>query len=241
MIEFRYTSGYHGLIQYAQWMLNVAAFVAIFYLLSKLFPYNFSNSVFGIIFIFIISIATVLFITFKIIKDFPENFSSFLYVRLHLRTNMSYAEVKNIAFLFDADWNGNWYPLEEVKRISKPYRRDFILEFAKMKKESKVSEKSKYHSENKTHNQQPHFSKEDIKKPPNIYHTEEWIKNLDILNLKTASTLDDIKKAYHKEIHKYHPDKVEHLGEDFKIIAERKTKAIIEAYEYFKNHFVNNL
>ena len=183
----------------------------------------------------------MLFITFKVIKDFPENFSSFLYVRLHLRTKISYSDIKKIAFLFEADWDGRWYPLEEVRNISKPLRRDFVLEFAKLKKEAKFSKRSEYHAGNKTQYEQPSFRNSEPIKPFVIHNTKEWINNLAILNLKTTATDEDIKKAYREEIQKYHPDKVEHLGEDFKVIAERKTKAIIEAYEYFKNHFTHNL
>lgn len=58
-----------------------------------------------------------------------------------------------------------------------------------------------------------------------------------ILNINSNSSVDDIKKAYKEEIRKYHPDKVEHLGNEFKEIAERKTKDINKAYNYFRKKF----
>ena len=33
---------------------------------------------------------------------------------------------------------------------------------------------------------------------------------------------------------KYHPDKVRHLGEEFRSVAEQKMKEINAAYDYFK-------
>lgn len=58
-----------------------------------------------------------------------------------------------------------------------------------------------------------------------------------ILNINRNSSIDAIKKAYKEEIRKYHPDKVEHLGNEFKDIAEKKTKNINKAYNYFRKKF----
>ncbi|MFC1679315.1 DnaJ domain-containing protein [Elusimicrobiota bacterium] len=53
----------------------------------------------------------------------------------------------------------------------------------------------------------------------------------EILGLRPGAAPEDIKAAYRREIAKYHPDKVEHLGDDLKAVAERKTKLIQQAYE----------
>lgn len=66
-------------------------------------------------------------------------------------------------------------------------------------------------------------------------NTEEYFYS--ILNINRNSSVDEIKKAYKEEIRKYHPDKVEHLGEEFKEIAEKKTKDINKAYNYFRKKF----
>lgn len=55
----------------------------------------------------------------------------------------------------------------------------------------------------------------------------------DILELNGNYTLENIKHKYHDLILKYHPDRVEHLGDEFKIIAEKKSKELNEAYEHF--------
>lgn len=66
-------------------------------------------------------------------------------------------------------------------------------------------------------------------------NTEEYFYS--ILNINRNSSVDEIKKAYKEEIRKYHPDKVEHLGDEFKEIAEKKTKDINKAYNYFRKKF----
>ena len=58
--------------------------------------------------------------------------------------------------------------------------------------------------------------------------------NYEILGLEPGASHDAIKKAYRKLSMKYHPDKVRHLGEEFRVIAEKKMKEINAAYDYFK-------
>jgi DnaJ like chaperone protein len=55
-----------------------------------------------------------------------------------------------------------------------------------------------------------------------------------VLGLEPGASMEAIKKAYRALSMKYHPDKVVHLGEEFRRVAEEKMKEINVAYEYFK-------
>ncbi|MGE5421001.1 MAG: DnaJ domain-containing protein [Chloroflexota bacterium] len=55
-----------------------------------------------------------------------------------------------------------------------------------------------------------------------------------ILEIDPSASNDDVKKAYRKMAMKYHPDKVGHLGEEFRKTADEKFKAVNDAYERIK-------
>lgn len=55
-----------------------------------------------------------------------------------------------------------------------------------------------------------------------------------ILETDPGATEEELKKAYRRMALKYHPDKVSHLGDDFRKTAEEKFKAVNEAWEKIK-------
>lgn len=55
-----------------------------------------------------------------------------------------------------------------------------------------------------------------------------------ILEIERIATDDEVKKAYRRMAMKYHPDKVSHLGEEFRKSADEKFKKVNEAYEKIK-------
>ncbi|MCB2184237.1 MAG: DnaJ domain-containing protein [Desulfobulbaceae bacterium] len=59
----------------------------------------------------------------------------------------------------------------------------------------------------------------------------------EVLGLAPGTDFEMIKKAYRKLSMKYHPDKVGHLGEEFRGVAEEKMKEINAAYQYFKKKY----
>eukprot|EP01047_Picozoa_sp_COSAG01_P013862 COSAG01_NODE_662_length_14431_cov_31.385775_9_plen_271_part_00 len=52
----------------------------------------------------------------------------------------------------------------------------------------------------------------------------------DILGINKNASSEEIKKAYKTACKKYHPDKVQHLGDEFRKVAETKIKKINAAY-----------
>jgi len=56
-----------------------------------------------------------------------------------------------------------------------------------------------------------------------------------ILEIDSSASDEEVKKAYRRMAMKYHPDKVSHLGEDFKRTADEKFKKVNEAYKKIKN------
>ncbi len=66
-------------------------------------------------------------------------------------------------------------------------------------------------------------------------NTEEDYRR--ILGVTDDDTPETIKTRYKELLTKYHPDKVQHLGVEFQDMAERKTKAIMEAYEFFQKKY----
>lgn len=56
-----------------------------------------------------------------------------------------------------------------------------------------------------------------------------------ILEVDSNATDDEVKKAYRRMAMKYHPDKVNNLGDEVKRSATEKFKAVGEAYQIIKN------
>lgn len=57
-----------------------------------------------------------------------------------------------------------------------------------------------------------------------------------ILQVNRTASHKEIKTAYRKRMLECHPDKVSMLGEEFKVLAERKAKQINSAFEILKKH-----
>jgi DnaJ like chaperone protein len=64
-----------------------------------------------------------------------------------------------------------------------------------------------------------------------VPETDKFYK---ILEVSPTATNEEIKKAYRNMALKFHPDKVQYLGEDFRKVAEEKFKLVNEAYEMIK-------
>jgi DnaJ like chaperone protein len=52
-----------------------------------------------------------------------------------------------------------------------------------------------------------------------------------VLGIRRSASQEEIKKAYRKLVLQYHPDKVAHLGDEFKALAEERFNQIQQAYQ----------
>ena len=62
----------------------------------------------------------------------------------------------------------------------------------------------------------------------NVFNKKDPYK---VLGVGTNASQDQIKSAYRLLVAKYHPDKVSHLGKEFRELAEQRFKEIQEAYD----------
>jgi uncharacterized membrane protein YkvA (DUF1232 family) len=56
-----------------------------------------------------------------------------------------------------------------------------------------------------------------------------------VLGIERGASQDEIKSAYRRLATKYHPDKLGHLGDEFKALAEKRFKEIQGAYQELKS------
>lgn len=59
-------------------------------------------------------------------------------------------------------------------------------------------------------------------------------KACEILEIPINADLETIQNSYRRLVKEYHPDKVNNMGKEIRLLAERKTIEINQAYEYIK-------
>jgi uncharacterized membrane protein YkvA (DUF1232 family) len=103
-----------------------------------------------------------------------------------------------------------WYFIYRPAKIKAYYRKSYYQEGQGQRGEG--------FQENHQRTQQPgnKFSKRDP---------------YEVLGVARGASIDEVKNAYRKLANKYHPDKVNHLGDEFKELANKRFKEIQEAYQ----------
>lgn len=66
----------------------------------------------------------------KTTGKFLFTLSAFLYIRITLKTKISWANCSKVGWLFTPNDTGKWYPLTEVKQMPPEMREIYILNFA---------------------------------------------------------------------------------------------------------------
>jgi len=60
-------------------------------------------------------------------RQFLTIVSSWLYARISLRTNATFAEAKELRRLFQLDLSAKWIPMKEIKKLPSDQRHDALL------------------------------------------------------------------------------------------------------------------
>jgi DnaJ like chaperone protein len=83
------------------------------------------------------------------------------------------------------------------------------------------------------HQRNENFNKERTKNTGHEYKQEKNQKKdpFTVLGIERDASPEQIKEAYRKLALQYHPDKVFHLGDEFRVLAEKRFKEIQEAYQ----------
>jgi hypothetical protein len=100
---------------------------------------------------------------------------------------------------------------------------------SKSEKKDTNHEEEKFNSEEGSKEEWNHYDRD-------MSYDEKKDFYASILELEGIKNRKDIRSKYLEMIKKYHPDKVSHLGDEFKEIAEQKAKMINQANEFFTNH-----
>ncbi len=74
------------------------------------------------------SFLLLIFFHVKIIDPWYETLESFLYIRVNLRTNISFTEAREFNELLSPSAFGKWYPLKEIRDVQKNDRRKALFE-----------------------------------------------------------------------------------------------------------------
>ena len=78
---------------------------------------------------------------------------------------------------------------------------------------------------------QPKDWQEYLPKPPHLFPRQQAYR---ILGVSPDCSTEEIKRVYRRLVSIYHPDRVGSLGKEFLLLAEKKTRAINDAYRQIR-------
>jgi DnaJ like chaperone protein len=102
----------------------------------------------------------------------------------------------------------------------------FLWRFVKNLLQQQSNARNFYHRHHQSFGENNGFSENDAKGPAPSHSNDPYT----VLNVPRNASPEEIKTAYRKLVNKYHPDKVFHLGKEFRDLAEKRFKEIEEAY-----------
>ena len=158
------------------------------------------------------------------------------YVKEFLSKQFSREQVKNFMILFK-DITKQDYPLRDVcRQITRSMDHPSRLELIHILFELSQAD-GKIHPEEirviKTICRYLNVNINDFNSIQAMF-VRDTLSDYKILGINKTATDNDIKKAFRAMATKYHPDKVGHLGDELRVLAEEKFKAVNDAYQNIK-------
>ncbi len=158
------------------------------------------------------------------------------YVKEFLAKQFSREQVKNFMILFK-DITKQDYPLRDVcRQITRSMDHPSRLELIHILFELSQAD-GEIHSEEikviKTICRYLNININDFNSIQAMF-VRDTLSDYKILGINKTATDNDIKKAFRAMATKYHPDKVGHLGDELRVLAEEKFKAVNDAYQNIK-------
>ena len=158
------------------------------------------------------------------------------YVKEFLSKQFSRQQVKNFMILFK-DITKQDYPLRDVcRQITRSMDHPSRLELIHILFELSQAD-GKIHPEEikviKTICRYLNININDFNSIQAMF-VRDTLSDYKILGINKTTTDNDIKKAFRTMATKYHPDKVGHLGDELRVLAEEKFKAVNDAYQNIK-------
>ena len=111
----------------------------------------------------------------------------------------------------------------------------FLWRFIKNLAQKQPNARNFYHQKGQSFGRNKGFSEKESHGSDSQFKEANGPKDpYTVLNVPRGASQEDIKKAYRQLANKYHPDKVLHLGDEFRQLAEKRFKEIEEAYRKLK-------
>lgn len=168
----------------------------------------------------------------------PDWLPTWRYVRKKLGVSVDKNEAAKLSFLFDGSLGGQWFPLNGMKSIEEPYRKEALFRFANhiagsygwndpfpeyADKPGSASTSQNQSGEN------PFSSVPDRNKDARL----EALRVVGVFN--ESASWDEIKQSYRRKIMQYHPDRYAKDEPEVLKYAEEMTKKINKAYEFLSS------
>ena len=158
------------------------------------------------------------------------------YIKAFLSKQFSRDQVKNFMVLFK-DIIKQDYPLRDVcRQIVKSMDHPSRLELIHILFELSQADTQIHADEIKVIHTISRYLNINIKDFDSIQamFIRDTLSDYKILGVNKSANDNELKKAYRTMATKYHPDKVSHLGDELRLLAEEKFKAVNEAYQNIK-------